>query len=276
MKTKQALLATTHIDLQLDKLTLQALEGMARQVSQQYLPLTVEHDIRWPPIGRIVSAEVVELDDGEYGLLATLEEFEDTDSLDALAGDGRRIPLREQEVQTIAVEYDRSFRDPDGSVLLNELSQISGEGEQPTEALKKSLEPVATLVIGVGVLAVGSIATGFLSKLGADLYERLRDALIRYYRKKRSAEQVLNFRFTVRDSDRALEVHVLIINPSEQELGQLFASKYEGVDALLLSLPVAKSDIAKLVLEWKDGRVLLRYAVRGDGVPLVPPQVGEA
>jgi hypothetical protein len=44
--------ATTFLDRQGDKLSVGALRDMARQVSDSYIPTTVEHDIRYPPIAR--------------------------------------------------------------------------------------------------------------------------------------------------------------------------------------------------------------------------------
>ena len=137
MRKVQEILATSHVELHGDQMTLEALEGMAHQTKVQYLPVTVEHHIRYAPIGRIVSAEVIRLQDGEYALQATLEQFEETDSLESVTGDGRRIALGYQEIQTIALEYDRAFWDKEGQELLDELSQVSGEGEKPTEASKR-------------------------------------------------------------------------------------------------------------------------------------------
>jgi len=199
--------------------------------------------------------------------VATAELFEESDSLESLTGDGRKIPIRDQDIQTIVVEYDRTFQDKEGQELLRELSQISGKIEKPREIIKKALEPISTLLIGAGLFAVGAIATGFFSKLGADAYERLKRALIKYFRKKISSEQILDFRFSVKQYNRTFEVHVLAVNPSEQKLNELFTSRFNGVDNLLVSLPLSESDIARIVLEYDKQRLLIRYAVKRDSVP---------
>lgn len=269
MKKIQKIIATSHVDLHGDMIHPEALKDAVRQIKEKYLPLNNEHDMRCPPIGRIVSAKVIKLQDGQYALIATAELFEESDSLESLTGDGRKIPIRGQDIQTIVVEYDRTFWDKEGQELLHELSQISGEIEKPREIIKKALEPISTLLICAGVFVVGSIAKGFFSKLGSDAYEGLKNALIKYFRKKISSEQILDFCFSVKQYNRTFEVHVLAVNPSEQKLDELFTSRFSGVDNLLVSLPLSESDVAKIVLEYENQRLLIRYAVKGDSVPFM-------
>jgi len=56
-KLKVPILKTGVIDREL--ITYEALLSMKKQLDHTYLPLTIEHDIRNPPVGRIVSAEIV-------------------------------------------------------------------------------------------------------------------------------------------------------------------------------------------------------------------------
>jgi hypothetical protein len=272
MRQILATMATTHVDRHGDKMTLDALQGMAQQIEQHYLPITLEHDIRHPPVGRVVSGKVTRLSDGEYALEATIEVFEEDDSLESLAGDGRQLRVRPENIHTIAVGYDRTFCDEEGQQLLADLSEISAEGQKPTEIAKKSLEPIATLVIISGISVVGGIARGFFSKLGADLYEKLKQSLGRYYRKKPPREHILDFLFFATHDESALEVHVLVAHPSQEEIDELLSGTLDGIDALVLSLPIREAGIAKVVLEYSNRRMQVRYAVRRDCVPLTLPQ----
>ena len=54
-------IATSHIDLHGERLSLEALNSLARQINERYLPINVNHDIRRPIVGRMVHAEVVRL-----------------------------------------------------------------------------------------------------------------------------------------------------------------------------------------------------------------------
>jgi len=262
------IMATTHTDLHGEKLSREALESGARQIKDRYLPINLNHDIRYPLAGRIVSAEVIKLQDGEYGLQAIGEIFEESDSLESLTGDGREIAIEDKDIPTIAVKYDRTFRNREGQELINELSQISGEKETPKEAVKKALEPISTLVLLAGIFVVGSIAKGFFTKLGSDAYDKLKNALIRYYRKRTYSEQVLDFCFLVRENSKNCEIHVLVVDPTEEKINEVFSSKFENVDNQLISLSTGQLDIAQFVFEYQNQTLLLLYAVRRDCVPL--------
>ena len=52
-----------------------------------------EHDIRRPPIGRVVSAEVVVLNDGTHLLQGEAEIFEENDHLDSLPQNGKSVSI---------------------------------------------------------------------------------------------------------------------------------------------------------------------------------------
>ena len=267
MKKVRMIMTSTHTDLQRDKLTREALQSLAGQVKGRYVPINVNHDIRHPPIGRITSAEVVQLPDGESALLGIGQLFEESDTLEFLIGDGRKMKIRDRDVGTISVFYDRAFLDEEGQELISELSKISSE--EPTPTFKKALEPVQVLLIAAGVFVIGSIAQGFFKKVGSELYDKLRDTLIKYYRRKTRPDQIIDFCFSTRQGKKVFEVHVLIDNPSISELNDLFASGFNEVDSLLTSLPRdEKMDIAQLVFQYKKGKLLALYAVRSDSVPL--------
>lgn len=261
-------MATTHVDLHNECLTREALEDAVEQLKHNYLPINYNHDIRYPPLGRIVSAEVIKLPDGEYALQATGELFEELDPLEELAGDGREVPVRFAETRTFTIQFDRTFRDENGQELIERLHNLSGSEEKPTEFIKKALEPIQVLFIASGVYIIGSIAKGFLSKLGSDIYEKLRDTLIAYYRKKKVPESILDFCFYVKDGTRRLEVHILVVNPTEQNVSELLHSHFAQLDDILTSLPLQKSSISQVVLEYKQKDFSIRYAVRKDSVPL--------
>jgi hypothetical protein len=271
MKKIQKIIATSHVDLHGDMIHPKALKDAVRQIKEKYLPYNIEHDIRRPPIGRIVSAKVTKLQDGQYALVATAELFEKSDSLESLTGDGRKIPIRDRDIQTIDFYYDSTFLDKKGKELLRGLSQISGKIEGSREIVKKALEPVSTFLICMGVFIVGSIAKGFLSKLGSDAYEMLKNRLIKYFRNRKniSSEQILDFCFSVKQNNKNFEVHVLVINPSEQKLDDLFASRFNEIDNLLDSLPLSESDVARIVLEYENQTLLVRYALKSDSVPFM-------
>lgn len=86
----EAIMATTHLDSQHQRIPLQTLEGMARQAAgSESIPFTFEHDRTLPPLGKTLRAEVRPMGDGEYGLYsvaATLSERREVQLPDGAAG----------------------------------------------------------------------------------------------------------------------------------------------------------------------------------------------
>ncbi len=76
MKYSSGILATTHIDQQNEEISLSALESMVEQSNSYYIPITVEHDPRNPPLGRTKSTRIKKLEDGEYAIEGIFEMFE--------------------------------------------------------------------------------------------------------------------------------------------------------------------------------------------------------
>ena len=67
MKINIAIASTTHLDLHNHKMSKSALEWMASQINEKYIPLLIEHN-REKLIGVNLYWEVFKLDDGEYAL----------------------------------------------------------------------------------------------------------------------------------------------------------------------------------------------------------------
>lgn len=267
MRRVQGIATTTHVDLHGEAMTLSELEGFVRQVRECYIPAGVEHDIRNPPMGRIVSGEVVRLPDGEHGLLVTEELYESTDTASSLAGDGRRMVTSCRETQGLAVMYDRTFDSEAGRTLLADLASLTDGQEPPRPGFKKALEPIPTLIMSAGIFLLGGVASGFLSRVGADAYDNLKAALRRYLSTEKPRERIFDFCMYVHAPRGEMEVHILLTSPSPDELAAALDGSLASVDRLLAQLPMNEVDIARVVYQvGADGPYLL-YTVRGDGVP---------
>ena len=193
MRLQRSRPSTTHVDLQGDRMALEALQDMARQISERYIPMTVQHDIRYPPVGRMVSAEVISLEDGEFALDAVSELWEPGDTSEVLRGDGRSIPLNVDDHLRFGVIYDRWFFDGEHQAFILDLSQLAGE--TPELQMKKALEPVPILMLVAGGFALGSIASGFFNQLGSDVYEALKQRLKGFFKSAPERESLVDFLF---------------------------------------------------------------------------------
>ena len=266
MYTTREIAATTHLDLHHERLASSALEGMARQIRERYVPVMWNHDIRFPPLGRVTSARVVDLDDGEQALETESEIWESGDPIASLAGDGRVLVKEHFDAPGFEVRVDRGFRSEEDRQATVEIAQLDGRGRRPVLVGKKALEPDPVLVIAVGTIA-GAIALGFFQRLGEDIYEQLKSRLARLV-SEREQPLLIDFDITF-EHDGRKTLHVLLHGPSSAQVEDLFDRRFEGVDIEVERCLQDVADLDRVVTSWVDGSIVLNYALRQDGVPVL-------
>ena len=79
-------------------------------------------------------------------------------------------------------------------------------------------------------------------------------------------ERLLDFQFTTIRQGEPVEVHILLTNPTPQELETLFPSGFRELDDLMSRCEGV--DLARFVFEYRNGRLECLYILRGDCVPL--------
>jgi len=265
MKIVTATLATSHVDRHRDRLTLSALEGMVQQIQDAYIPINIEHDPRQPPIGRIADASLEQRPDGAYAVEGTIEVFEPGDDA-ASDTDQRVMKLRIPQVP-IQVEFDRSFDNPEDRHTVEEIGALLGS--RPQFEAKKALEPLTVLAIA-GLFAFGSIAKGFFSKLGGDIYETLKARLKALVARRRQAgsDCVLMFRAAVCRGDHTVLVEVFATNPTPETVEFLFGPALAELDRLLPSYYQPETGVKRIVFELTGGQLELRFGVNEKCRPL--------
>lgn len=261
-RVQTALIATTHVDLHNERLAVSALEGMAQQIAHHYITAMINHDPRYPPYGRVIDATVVLLEDGEHGLEVSTEWFDG----DIVAeSDGRTMVVDAREIATFAVRYDRTVAQNDDQGDIAALGALSGIS--PEERGKKALEPVAELVLQLGLLTVGSIAAGFLAKLGADTWDALERVVTKRY-KRRPQNELFELSIGL-DVGYPCELLLIVEQPDIPGLEAFLNQGLSGIDRLVTDALRREPRLVRLVCLWRDGRFRLLYAVRPDGVPVL-------
>jgi hypothetical protein len=260
-----ALMATTHLDLHHERLALSALEGMADQIRRNYIRVMWNHDIRFPPLGRVVSASIVSRPDGEFGLETEGEHWESADAVEDLVGDGRWVVREEFDGEGFEVRVDRGLRAPNDRKLAVAIAQLGG-ADRPVLVGKKALDPDAVLVIAVGVV-VGGIATGLLNRIGEDIHDQLKSRLQELVT-DREGPLLIDFDITF-ERDGRKTAHVLLDGPNSADIEDLFSRRFEGLDVAIEKCLAAAPDVGEIVETWIDGAFVLNYAVRSDGVPVL-------
>lgn len=265
------ILSGTHVDRHGDKMTLNALEQMAAIANSKYIPITDGHNIRKPPIGRIISGEIVPLPDGEYHLVVEGEIFENYDDLFPQLGDGRKISFDfdQREIDKFEFSIERDHRGlPEVNNLVDKLKSITEQ--KPRFYAKKTVTvDLVQLIISGGIFVIGAIASGFLKKIGEDAYVKLKDSLKEYFSTKRSFNEKLQFTFYIKEEDSYCEITTLVIESNSETVEKIFDTQFSGLDSLISSIPIKQENIAKVYLEYENNQFMIKYAVRNDCVPLM-------
>lgn len=266
MRKLEGTMTTTHVDLGGERMAVEGLESFAACINQNYLPFTVEHDIRKAPIGRVASATIVPLDDGEFAVSGTFEVFEPGDTLVSAQGDGRKMRIEHDDIAIFKVGYDRSYETAEGREFLKALADLSPESRSVVQ-VKKGLAPISTLTIIAGTFVGLAVATGFFNKLGADLYDGLKNVLKAHFQpNKEPQECLLDFQLTTIAAE-PIEIHLLLTNPTPETIEALFSSGFADLDSYL-SRCAELDSVARFVFEYKNGRLESLYILRRDCVPL--------
>jgi hypothetical protein len=266
MKRALGILTSTHVDLDSERMSPGAIESMVAAANAHYIPVGIEHDPRIPPVGRVASAHVKQLDDGEYAVVGVLEYFEPGEEIE-LKSDGREIPTKHIEPDRLYVSFDRSFRRPEYQKLIEQISEVFKT--PPSEQVKKAIDPVSLLEIG-GAFVLGSIAKEFCTKLGSDGYERVKTSLGELFSRKRAAreEAILVFRADVTFRDSQIEIQVFVTNPTADDIDQFLERALAGLDEAVARYWDVGSGLRRMVFEYHGGTLEIRFGVRRDAVPL--------
>lgn len=243
----------------------------AKQHNEEYISVTMGHDIRKPPIGRVCSAEVVVLDDGTHLLQGEAEIFEESDDFESIPKSEKVIKIWAEEVDRFQAFGNQTFEeDEDIAELYKQLREL-GSGDPNRAYREDSIEPLSLLIIGFGIFAIQGISNGFFSKLGEDLYEALKLKLKNIFEKKslKHKENLLQFQFFVNsNAGKIIEVNVVITNPSQEDVDGFFHYVPAMLDTMLLGLPLDDLDLCRVVFSYKFTQLELLYVLRSDGLTI--------
>lgn len=271
MKHFKGIIATSQIDAHNEAISVDALNDLVERINSDYIPMGIEHDPRVPPKGRLVSARLVRLEDGEHGVEAIGEIFEAGDGTE-MVSDGREIPLSKLEDGRLHIEFDRSYSDQEDQDIINEIGRLFSS--KPREEIKKALDPLSILTIG-GAFVLGAIATGFAKSMGSDAYDSLKaktKKLLRKRKRDKGQEALLIFRFHVRTNDQDIEVEAILSNPSDEDIDAFFSSGMEQIDSWVSRHFDPSIGMRRITAEYANRELRLIFGVRKDAFPIIPKE----
>lgn len=243
----------------------------AKLYNTNYIPVTNEHDIRKPPIGRVVCAEVVLQGEAEVVLQGEVEMFEESDHFEILTKGDKSVKIDAEEIKNFQVFANQTFEEDEHIADLYQELRRLGSGEDNQVYREDSIEPISSLIIVLGIFTITGIANGFLSKLGEDIYNKLKLTLKNIFKKKsfKQKENILQFQLFLRShTDKIVEINIVITNPSENDLDGLFAKVPTMLNTMLLDLPIDDLDICRVVFSYEFNELKLLYMLRSDCVPI--------
>jgi hypothetical protein len=262
-------ISSTRTDTQGEQVTRSALESAARMLNTYYIRVGRGHDPRLPPLGRIGSAQVEPIGEGHFVLGAELEIWDDTDQPAGIAGDGRTLAPEEEPENAFDVEYDLPAAADLGLIFFQELARIAGPEAKPRYNAKKAVEPLSAIVIAIGAFVLGGIATGFLAKVGEDVYEALKAKLKATTKSHPGRERPLVVRTAVNVNRQKVGVELVLTNSTDPEIEWLFSSGFMKLDAVVKATLESTPEAREIVAECAGGDIRVLYWLRPNGVPSV-------
>ena len=262
MKTVEVTLATSHVDGKDDVLSLEALNTLIEDNNTHYIPIGIENDPRLPDSGRFISAELVDLEKGQFAVKGTGELFEEGDVIEF--DESREMPIR--EYNGINIIHDRNFGTEEEQALIQELSSLLSAA--PQEEVKKSVESLNVFLVGAGIFIIGKFANAFRDDIRD--YASFKNYISSIMTKKRSGESLLECEFSsLIKENQIISISVILTDPNDKDIDLFFEQGIQDLDALLETTLKGEDFIQRIVLEYQKEKLKILYAIRKDAVPLI-------
>jgi hypothetical protein len=259
-------LSNDMIDKHGDRMTIEALKSAETQTNSKVIISHNEHDFSYPPIGRMDASKIIH-DNGINILLGEFALFEPEDiEKENLLGD-RELAVHQQESGKIRILCDRAYHIDGLMDDVNQLQELFDSSEELQFELKKSLEPISTLtlLIGIGGFVSVGFLNGFLGEAGKDAWASLK-ALIKKKKQKSSDENHVQFIFDFRNEFYKVEIMVIFKNPSDQ-LDQELKLNQEKIESKVIQYYESSVRAGRIVFLADESELRHIYSVYKCGTP---------
>lgn len=269
MSIVKALAATTHVDSHGDRFTKECLQDMVEQTKKSYVRVIHEHDPRKIPLGRVIDAKLIQLEDGNYGVENTIEIY---DGKETAIDDPNKILKIESEEATdnLSIHFDYSYSKKEFVDRISELNSSLKKHSNLSYFGKKSLEPLSVLTLA-GVYVVGKIFEGFLNKVGENAYITLKDKLFDILQtQKDKDERVLQFSLDIKKDDVMYRTNVFITNPNKEDIETVLKYGFKTLDNELIKY--LRPDIKEIDINYNSVKrnFEVTYMLNGKAKVLIP------
>jgi len=237
---------------------------MMNAINSYVMPMSFNHDPRFPPLGRISDARIVERSDGEYELIGTIETYDEVPEYD---NNGKKLAMPPYRDHKCHIMYDRSYRDDESMNAIREIAHYMNT--KPQFEVKKALEPISILTI-IASIAIGSYFKGFFGKLGEANAQAIINNIKKLVAKKeKQKDRLVVLKVYSEHKARFIEVNVIASNPIESDVDVLFSIVLKNIDEILPEFIEKLDNVRILTYLFEENKLYFAYAVRDDGIPLL-------
>lgn len=269
MEYRKEILTTTHVDAHNEKMSLSALKALVKESNKKIIPIIVEHDPRQPPIGRIISTQILQLEDGEYALEGTFGIYENEDDFKLPLDDKREMIIDEHKFNSLSIMYDRSYENPEDQTLIYELNTLIKSDFEPQYYIKKSIEPISVLTL-IGGFIFGQVASGFFNQVGSDSWNTFKEQVKKIFHKNKNGEneKLLSFEFTIEKDENKVNVIINLTNPKDEDIESFLENGLKMIDSLPCQYFKPELGLKKIVMEYSANSLNINFGVRKDAIPV--------
>lgn len=275
--TRQSVrIATTHLVSDHPCVTLDDLKQHLDTIDHVIIPVFSVHDPRQPPIGRVISGVIVGLDDGEYALDVTVELFGPDFIPKSGTSEDKRVVMVNRPRGKFGIWCNTTSSTPEKTELIQEISNILGTPVSVRSSEETLQEELPIVIIGIGMLPFGYLAGTFTRRLGGEKVHQLEEKVTLLFTApgKDQPDSLLIVDLDVTDKQkRSMVIEVIMTNPLGNDVRSFFSGGLGELDRILPPYFLSRLHPKKIVMNYRDGKFRVLYALQKQGIPMIPRSV---
>ena len=277
MIKKDVPLSNDQVDKHGDRMNLGALRSARDQINSKVISSHNEHDFRLPPIGRMEKAYIRNIDGvnfllGEFRLF-TMDDINHENRLK-----GRELSIHDLKEGAVSVAFDRSYVVNDLVHDVEQIQQAFDSSQKITYENKKSVEPISTLTVLVGmgaIFAVSHFFGGLFSEAGKDTWNLLKKLIKNNQKINPYEEKQYQFIFIFENEFYKTELILIFTDPDPEDIEKTIKANQEEIDQKVISYYKESIRVKRIVYTHDNGKLAHAYSVYRCGTPFDISNVGE-
>ncbi|MEI6293032.1 MAG: hypothetical protein WCP36_05085 [Methanomicrobiales archaeon] len=275
--TRQSVrIATTHQVSDHQCVTLDDLKQHLDTIDHVIIPVYSVHDPRQPPIGRVISGVIVGLDDGEYALDVNVELFGPDFIPKSGTSEDKRVVMVNRPPGKFGIWCNTRSSAPEKAEIIQEISNILGTPVSYRSSEEILKEELPILIIGIGMLPFGYLAGTFSRRLDGEKVHQLEEKVTLLFTAPGTnlPDSLLIVDLDVTDKQkRSMVIEVIMTNPPGNDIRSFFSGGLGELDRILPPYFLSRLHPKKIVMNYRDGKFRVLYAIQKQGIPMIPRSV---